>query len=341
MFKKRKKLNLDNYEEILKGNIDDLFIKYSNLNSEEKKEFKKEEESLLNKENENKIYKIKLLNLIFSKTIEEIFKMYLNDDKHIAYGETKLFLEEFKTFIDDFNEYISKQRQNIKKCINLLVGCKLANLPEDNNEKNQENLQKTQTTKINHYNSRRSIIVASLKSFFKILKEYVKFNFNIDLFQPSYKKKIKHNVDDYLAFMNNYLKFIFTNLVPKNSNPEKNYSQQINDVLQKEEKEEKEENRKLNKLLNSVHILNIVKAFLNDQKIINIKDENGNEIEFYFINFNTYKDCFIHLSKDTKDNYKNDFENLLEGKINSREKSEKRNLSLKNNQNLRKKRKRS
>ena len=116
---------MDNYEEILKGNIDDLFIKYSNFNSEEKKEFKKEEESLLNKENENKIYKIKLLNLIFSKTIEEIFKMYLNDDKHIAYGETKLFLEEFKTFLDDFNEYISKQRQNIKKCINLLVGCKL------------------------------------------------------------------------------------------------------------------------------------------------------------------------------------------------------------------------
>jgi hypothetical protein len=188
---------------------------------------------------------------------------------------------------------------------NLLVGCKLANLPEDNNEKNQENLQKTQTTKINHYNSRRSIIVASLKSFFKILKEYVKFNFNIDLFQPSYKKKIKHNVDDYLAFMNNYLKFIFTNLVPKRFNPEKNYSQQINDVLQKEEKEENEENRKLDKILNSVHILNIVKAFLNDQKIINIKDENGNEIEFYFINFNTYKDCF------------------------------------KNNQNLRKKRKRS
>jgi len=38
-----KRLNLDNYEEIVKGNIDDLFIKYSNLNSEEKKEFKKEE----------------------------------------------------------------------------------------------------------------------------------------------------------------------------------------------------------------------------------------------------------------------------------------------------------
>ena len=95
--------------------------------------------------------------------------------------------------------------------------------------------------------------------------------------------------------MNYYLKYIFTNLVQKKSNPEKNYSQLINDILQKEEKEEKEENRKLNKLLNSVHILNIVKAFLNDQKIINIKDENGNEIEFYFINFNTYKDCFIHL----------------------------------------------
>ena len=129
--------------------------------------------------------------------------------------------------------------------------------------------------------------------------------------------------------MNNYLKFIFTNLVQKRFNPEKNDSQQINDVLQKEEKEENEENRKLDKLLNSVYILNIV------------KEENGNEIEFYFINFNTYKDCFIHLSKDTKDNYKNDFEDLFEGKINSREKSEKRNLNLKNNQNLRKKRKRS
>ena len=337
MFEKVKKLNLDNYEEILKGNIDDLFIKYSNFKSEEKKEFKKEEESLLNKENENKIYKIKLLNLIFSKTIEEIFKMYLNDDKHIAYGETKLFLEEFKTFIDDFNEYISKQWQNIKKCINLLVGCKLANLPEDNIEKSQ----KTQPTKINHYNSRRSIIVSALKSFYISLKEFVNFNYKIDLSQPSYKKDIEHNVKKYLEFMNYYLKYIFTNLVQKKSNPEKNYSQLINDILQKEEKEEKEENRKLNKLLNSVHILNIVKAFLNDQKKINIKEETGNEIEFYFINFNTYKDCFIHLSKDTKDNYKNDFENLLEGKINSREKSEKRNLSLKNNQNLRKKRKRS
>jgi hypothetical protein len=42
-----KRLNLDNYDEIVKGNIDDLFIKYSNLNSEEKKEFKQEEESLL------------------------------------------------------------------------------------------------------------------------------------------------------------------------------------------------------------------------------------------------------------------------------------------------------
>ena len=88
---------------------------------------------------------------------------------------------------------VQKKKENIKKCINLLVGCKLANLPEDNIEKSQENLQKTQPTKINHYNSRRSIIVSALKSFYISLKEFVEFNYKIDLYQPSSKKKIYVN----------------------------------------------------------------------------------------------------------------------------------------------------
>ena len=62
--------------------------------------------------------------------------------------------------------------------------------------------------------------------------------------------------------------------------------------------------------------------------------------------FKKYRNLFLKylLIKKilkVKDDYKNDFNNFLNNKIQSREKSEKRNLSLKNNQNLRKKRKRS
>ena len=133
--------------------------------------------------------------------------------------------------------------------------------------------------------------------------------------------------------------YIFTNLKPKRFNPKIDYSQQINDVLEKEE--EIEENKILHKLLYSVPIFNIIKAFINDEKIVNIKEENGNEFEFYFINFKTYKDYFKYLSKETNDEYKKDFNNFLGNQIKSRKKSEKRNLILRNNNNLRKKRKRS
>jgi hypothetical protein len=107
--------------------------------------------------------------------------------------------------------------------------------------------------------------------------------------------------------------FIFTDLKPKRFNPKIDYSQQINDVLEKEE--EIEENKILYKLLYSVPILNIIKAFINDEKIVNIKEENGNEFVFYFINFKTYKDYFKYLSKETNDKYKKDFNNFLGNQI--------------------------
>ena len=237
---------------------------------------------------------------------------------------------------------IIQSKNKILKNVNLLLGYKLENLEitseEDNNEKN--NLPKKKLTEINYYNSRRKIIFASLKSIFcNSIKEYVKINFETELFQPTLKDKLAHNVEQYFNFFTQNLIFIFTNLVPKRFNPKINYSQQIYDVLKKEK--EKEENRILDKLLNSVQIFNIIKAFINDEKIINIKESNDNEFELYFINFKTYKDYFKYLSKEIKDNYKKDFINLLENKIKPREKSYKRNLILRKNKNLRKKRKRS
>ena len=339
-----KRINLDDYEKILNGTIEDLFIKFSNLNDEEKQSFKKEKEFLLNWEIENK-FKFKLLNILFNKTIEEIFKMYLNDYKYIPIGKINLYFKKFKTFSDDFNEHSSKQKQNIKKCINLLFNKELANLEkktieEDNNEEQKYNFPKKSPVKNNNYNSRRKIIFTSLKSIFSnSIKEYVKFNFKIDLYQPTLKNKLCHNIGQYFKFLAECLIYIFTNLKPKRFNPKIDYSQQINDVLEKEE--EIEENKILHKLLYSVPIFNIIKAFINDEKIVNIKEENGNEFEFYFINFKTYKDYFKYLSKETNDKYKKDFNNFLGNQIKSRKKSEKRNLILRNNNNLRKKRKRS
>ena len=80
-----------------------------------------------------------------------------------------------------------------------------------------------------------------------------------------------------------------------------------------------------------------MRAFIYDEKFIKITDDNGNEFKLYLINFKTYKDYFGHLSKELFDDYKNDYINLLNGIIKSRERR-KKNLKQKENDYLKKKR---
>ena len=89
----------------------------------------------------------------------------------------------------------------------------------------------------------------------------------------------------------------------------------------------------MDKLLNYVQIFNIMRAFINDENIIKNK-KNNIEVEFYLINFKTFKDCFNDLNKEEKEAIKNDFIKLLAGDIVSRKKSKQRNLKLKKNKKL-------
>ena len=89
----------------------------------------------------------------------------------------------------------------------------------------------------------------------------------------------------------------------------------------------------MDKLLNYVQIFNIMRAFINDENIIKNK-KNNIEVEFYLINFKTFKDCFNDLNKEKKEAIKNDFINLLAFGIVSRKKSKQRNLKHKNSKKL-------
>ena len=62
-----------------------------------------------------------------------------------------------------------------------------------------------------------------------------------------------------------------------------------------------------------------MKAFIFDEKVITIGDNNGNEFRVYLINFKTYKDYFDHLPKSLFDKFKSHYFDLLSYYIQPRE----------------------
>ena len=333
------KENEENFSKIINillilfmGNIKDLLLgPFSNLNYEEKEVAKKEIELICKIENNNKKMKCKVLNYLFHEKLEELFKKYLNDSFYIIIGKSNFCLKKIQTFKDNFNEYETEKKQNIKKCVYFSLGYELTNYEKSSIEENNI----VQQIKINHYNSRRVIINEAIISFFSIIKKYSLDKYGIKIYKPTLKNKLKHNVKQYEKFFNNKLKFIFSYLMPRRNKKGKNYSNQIDEVLKKEkEEEEVEENRNLAILLDLVDIKSFVRAFINDEKIIKIKDNNGKEFNLYLPNLKTFKDCVGYLPKEIADDIKKDFINLLDGKIIPRKSSELRNSRLKNNKNL-------
>ena len=314
---------------ILKGNFKNLLLgEFCNLNSEEKEVAKKEIELICKMEKENKNIKCKVLNNLFYGKLEEAFKMYLNDGLYIKNGEGNCYLKEFYTFKDDFYIFKPEKRQNIKKCACFLLGCEITN----KGQSSEEDKNKTQQIAINHYNSRRAIINNAISSFFSVIKDYALHKYGIELYTPTLKNKLEKNVDQYETVFTQKLKFIFDDLVPRRNKEGKNYSERIDEVLKQEEKED-EKNRILTQLLNLVDIKNYLRAYINDENIIKIKDNKGNEFNLYLPNLKTFRDNF-DLPEEKKVDYRLDFIDLLDRKVKGRNSSELRNSKLKNNKNL-------
>ena len=320
------RINLET-NEIFNFNIKDLFQgELSNLDSEEKEAAKKEYDLISKMENENKKVKLKVLNILFYVKLEEIFKIYLNDCFYLKNGEAELYINKFHTFKDDF-KYKPKEKEDIINCICFSLGFESPNF-----EKISDKIE-IQQIKINHYNSRRTIINKGIQSLYSEIKDGPSDKYGIKLSAPTSKNKLGKNVNQYEEYLNKKLKYIFSELYPRRNKKGKNYSEQIDKVLKKEEEEE-EENRILALLLDLVDIKSFLRAFINDEKIIKIKDNNGNEFNLYLPNLKTFKDCFGYLPKEIMEDIKKDFINFLDGKIKPRKSSELRNSKLKNNKNL-------
>ena len=130
-------------------------------------------------------------------------------------------------------------------------------------------------------------------------------------------------------------KYIYSDIQPKKNKEEKDYSEPINEVLALEKILEKEKNnRKFDLLLNHWIIFVILRAFIYNEKIIKITNDNGNEFKVYFINFKTYEDYFDLLPKILYNDLNSDFIDLLDEKIISRESRKKGNVFLQKKKKL-------
>ena len=273
-------------------------------------------------ENENPEIKFKVLNILFLEKLEEKFKEYLNGCVYLEKDNVKFLLKKFPTLKDDF-DYKPEQRQNIKNCICFLMDFELT---KDNIE--------TQQIKINYYNSRRAIIRNWKNSTYSEINEFSLDKYGIKQYVPTLKNKLGKSVSKYEEYFKNNPKYIFSNLKPRRNKQDKDYSSKIDELLKKEEEEEDEENRILAQLLNLGNIKYNLRSFVNDEKVVKIKNDNGIISNLYLPNMKTFRDCFDYLPKDIQDAIKKDFINLLDGKIRFRKSSELRNSKLKNNKNL-------
>lgn len=288
-------------EKILKENIRDLFLgEFSILDPQQKIEAEKEKETLLNMEKEKNKNKFNKLESLFNVKIEDIKRIYLNNSPYVSYGNASFLIKEFKTFKDDHDEC---GREKILDIPNLLLNSKT----------------------INYFNSNKKILNAGLNSIYSFFSDCVQKKYKIQLVEPTLCHICNYTTKSYEDIFKKKLKFIFDTIETKRKIKGENNSSIIDEILEKEEKEEKEGNRMLNVLLNSVTIYEVMRDYINDQKINKKKDNNGNEFEYRLDT--TYSDLdFPDCSKEKMELRKKKFIDLLEGKIKSRKSKKKTKL---------------
>ena len=148
-------INVENCKEILEKEVIDIYLdKFFNLNIK-----RKQINSLLKAEKDNKKEKIKLLNLLFKKKIKEINTMYQSNYPYIKYGNAELYIKGFRKLKEDYD----KNNEVEIKRINIL----LENNPKtkgfsDNYEIQKEkgntsgNLDSSESKKLSNKKRRRS-----------------------------------------------------------------------------------------------------------------------------------------------------------------------------------------
>ena len=249
--------------------------------------------------------------------------------------------EEEKSEKQNENEELSKEK--IEKPNNKDLNNKFVTSKE-NNQKNKIQLK---------FFKKRKIINAAKENIHKfIVDKCVKYK-EKPPHMPYLKNQIGKNIKEYSAFFNTNFYTIYINYLPKSLNKQskedkkfENNKDLILNIIEKEkeiiekEKSKNEQIRIIYKLFNKkVYFKHILKAFLNDENYITITDENGETVSLE--GFITYKDCFNdELSKEEKEAYRIHLLQIMNGEIKSRKISENKNIKLKNNPNLRKKRKR-
>ena len=183
--------------------------------------------------------------------------------------------------------------------------------------KELNNPKKTKHTKFSNDNARNNIYRSCMDSIWISLGEICKEkDITLDLEKPFITYQFKHSYADNQNFFKKTVEDISANHIPRRISDEKQYNRdlykpeskaKVEKFLQKQQ-EGMDIINKLIKLPFEVYLI----AYLNDKKIITIKDENGIEREQVLIGFKTLKDCFIDentkeeiYTREQKDTYKN------------------------------------
>ena len=322
-----------NYVKILEGCIIDIILeKYWNTNDKTLK-IKENIDDLLEKEKNNTKAKIKLLYIILSTKAKVFFLNYLKNRCFIAYNNYELFLKNFKTLKDDLHIYDKEVNDRLIRFLSSSspISSNIDFINEINNEEN--------SNKLNFYVPRRKIMKKCLASIHFVIKKICN-SYKVKLHTVNLKVQIQHGINNYKIFANTLLRDIYCNFKPRRYGAKSRYDYEekaIEKVLKLESENNKNEEKDiLYKLFNYTKYIDILKAFLYDQKTVIIKDKNGNTDEIYLKDFNTYKDCLNEYSEDEKKIFKRDLIEVMNGIKKERKKSKTRKETWEKNHLIKK-----
>lgn len=275
------------FKYIIKGNFLDIFTGQYEINKkEEYDEIEQKIKLLLEKEKKDEKAKKKILEKLFYSRVKIKHINYLNNSHFLEDDGCKLFLP-IPTVKDDFPDY---DKNLNKKAITYILN--------------------TITKK------RRNVIFQCKNSIDRIIKFFFSDNRLNDL---TINNQLGYSFDSYRDFFNQNLKIIYKDMLPRRVKKDEKYTyniKQIENAIEMEKNTNKEEinvKDKLTDLLFKDYLI----LFLNDEKIIKIKEENGKTYKIELNNFITLKDCFNEekiLNKEEKKILKEDLMSIINGK---------------------------